>query len=171
MEREHSSAAEVFARRLRETRRARGWTQAELAQRVTEVGRPLSRAAVMQIESGRRGVQLDEAIALAAVLHAVPAQLLSPPEGEIVDLHAKAGVDGQGMRNWLAFGSPFQHVPDPHRDELRRNLEAVLLVHAQALIDANRGNDAAGRAEAVKALVEAVGRHLAALEQEGEHDG
>ena len=81
--------SEIFARRLREVRTARGESQETLAQTMTERGAcPLSKAALLRIEKGKgfdeggRGLSLDEAIALAAVLNAAPAHLLTPPEGE-----------------------------------------------------------------------------------------
>src|SRR5215217_3374746 len=97
---------EVFAARLREMRDARGLTQAELAQQMTEAGRPLSRGALLRLESGERGLLLDEAIALTRLLHAVPAQLLTAPEGALTALTGKEAVDGDGMRNWLVYGEP-----------------------------------------------------------------
>jgi hypothetical protein len=47
--------SEVFARRLRDTRKACGLTQTALAQRATDEGRELDRAAALRIESGERG--------------------------------------------------------------------------------------------------------------------
>src|SRR5688500_17476466 len=81
--------SEVFASRLRELRISRGMSQAELAKRMTAVGRPISKVGLLRIESGARGISLDEAIALIAELHAVPPHLLTPPEGEYVWLTDK----------------------------------------------------------------------------------
>jgi transcriptional regulator with XRE-family HTH domain len=75
--------SEVFAVRLRETRKARNLSQTELARRMTNAGRPMSKEALLRIENGTRGLSLDEAIALIAVLFAVPPHLLTPPGDEM----------------------------------------------------------------------------------------
>lgn len=60
---------EVFARRMREERRRAGVSQADLAQRLTEmIGRQVDPSAVARAEKHQRGVRLDEAIAIAEVL-------------------------------------------------------------------------------------------------------
>src|SRR5688500_4231713 len=97
--------SEIFAARLRETRKARDLTQTELAQLMTDAGLPLSKPALLRIENGERGLSLDEAIALSAVLYAVPAHLLTPPDDGIVALTDKLGVDGEGLRAWLLHGA------------------------------------------------------------------
>jgi transcriptional regulator with XRE-family HTH domain len=154
---------EVFARRLQDTRTARGLTQTELARRATEAGRELDRAAVLRIEKGQRGIGLDEAIALARILHAVPAQLLTAPEGAFTALTGDEGVDGAGLRNWLVYGEPVLGLTIAIDDEgtepegvLRGRLEQDLLRHARALADAARASDKAGITAAGEAIVQAV---------------
>jgi transcriptional regulator with XRE-family HTH domain len=147
--------SEVFATRLRDTRKARGLSQTELAQRMTERGRPMSKAALLRIENGERGLSLDEALAFAAVLFAVPAHLLSPPDDAIVWLTDNMGVDGEGLRAWLLHGYEFiATASDYHRGERAKSLEEVVLAHAQALVDARRGKDKAGEVAALKQLAE-----------------
>jgi transcriptional regulator with XRE-family HTH domain len=72
----------AFGKRLREVReRARPKiTQAQLVERLAELGFELNRDAVIQIESGRRRVTLDEALAIAAVLGVAPVNLVVPLE-------------------------------------------------------------------------------------------
>lgn len=60
--------SKVFASQLRRVREDVPLTAAELATRVTDLGVPMRREAVERIERGERQVQLDEAIACAAVL-------------------------------------------------------------------------------------------------------
>jgi transcriptional regulator with XRE-family HTH domain len=149
--------SEVFAKRLRETRKARGMSQTELAQRMTDWGRPMSREALLRIENGSRGVSLDEALALAATLFAVPPHLLTPLGDEYVWLTDKMGVDGEGMRAWLRYGDAFIADSGDLPDELVADrLQEAIAVHAQALVDATRGNDEAGKREALRAIGQAV---------------
>lgn len=145
--------SEVFAARLRELRKARGLSQGELAQLMKEAGRPMSRAAVQAVEAGTRGISLDEVLAFAAALFAVPTQLLSPVDDETVWLTDKIGVRGDGMRQWLRFGDAFiagaGDLPPERREDLRQQ---AVLVHARALLDAHRANDKAGMQEAFRAI-------------------
>jgi transcriptional regulator with XRE-family HTH domain len=59
---------EVFRARLREVRRLKNWTQADLAAALAGTGLDLGEPAVTRMERGSRGVSLDEAIAISAVL-------------------------------------------------------------------------------------------------------
>jgi hypothetical protein len=169
----------VFAQRLQETRVAREkMSQAELAQRATDVGRPLDRAAVLRIESGQRGLALDEAVALATILRAAPAHLLTPPEGELVALTDKEAVDGEALRNWLMYGAPFLGMAaavavdrDQEQLALRAQLERDLTQYALALTDAVRGEDKAGIRLAGEAIVLAVGDYQEAIERREQSDG
>jgi transcriptional regulator with XRE-family HTH domain len=152
--------SKVFTDRLREVRDDRGYSQAGLARRMTEAGRKLGKLAYMRIENDDRGLSLDEALALAFILRVAPAHLLTPPEGELVALVDGANVNGEAMRNFLRSGVPFAST----REQLSAQLEQRVLIQAQALIDADRGNDKAGRNDALRALVEAALAHRDALE-------
>jgi transcriptional regulator with XRE-family HTH domain len=159
--------SEVFAGRLRETRQARGLSQAELARRLTDAGRPMSKAALLRIESGERGLSLDEALALAHGLNAVAAHLLSPPNGAFIALTDSFALDGSGLRDWLRYGLwSWEPAPDEgHREGERANLEATLARLAVALTDAVNGNDKAGMKDVSWAIVETVRQHPEALKR------
>lgn len=64
-------AARYFGGRLRAERERRGWTQAELAKRLTAAGWPVNPTVLAKIEaarpSDRRSVKIDEALAVAEV--------------------------------------------------------------------------------------------------------
>jgi transcriptional regulator with XRE-family HTH domain len=168
MAEEEQRVSDVFLMRLREMRRARGWSQAELAAVMTEAGRPMGRAALLRIENGERGLSLDEALSFAAVLHVAPAHLLSPRGDGIVWLTSKLGVDGEGMRAWLLHGDEFiATASDYHRGEHAKALERVVLAHAKALMDAQNGDDKAGMKTELVALGSAAANYRAALEKRG----
>lgn len=59
---------ERFARRLRERRVEKGWTQDTLAQRATEAGAPMIQTTVAKTENNTRAVRIGEAVILASVL-------------------------------------------------------------------------------------------------------
>jgi transcriptional regulator with XRE-family HTH domain len=72
--------SDVLARRVREIRKRRGWSQEDLAQRLAELDHPLDRAQVARIEGRRRKVSLDEAFAFAVALGVAPVNLFIPLE-------------------------------------------------------------------------------------------
>ena len=164
--------SEVFRARLRETRKARGnMSQAELGRRMREAGYPLDRAAVLRIEKGERGISLDEALAFASVLYAVPAQMLTPPEGEDVWLTKDFGVNGEGMRAWLRFGDSFIADSGDIPNELfEARAQQAITIFANGLVDANRNGDKAGIKEAFRAIERTVlaERERRAERQKGE---
>lgn len=158
--------SEVFAVRLRETRIARRISQTELARLVTERGVPMSKAAVLRVENRERGLSLDEALALTMALNAVPAYLLSPPEGTVVAVNDSFAMDGAGIREWLRYGlwnwepAPDEGHEDGKRHAFQRNLAALAL----ALVDAVRGNDKAGLRDAERSIIREVARRQKELE-------
>ena len=109
-------ASAVFAARLRETRKARGLTQAELAQRMKAKGHTISETALRRIESWKRGLSLDEAFALIEALEAVPVYMLTPQEDKLIRLSESVATDGEGMRGWLVSGLP-DLIPPERRPE------------------------------------------------------
>jgi transcriptional regulator with XRE-family HTH domain len=60
-------------------RKDRGLSQAQLAQRLVEVGRPMRDTAVSKIERGTRRVDADDLVALALALNVSPLTILLPP--------------------------------------------------------------------------------------------
>jgi hypothetical protein len=146
--------SDVFRARLRETRKRRdNMSQAELGRRMREAGYPLDKAAVLRIEKGERGISLDEALAFASVLAAVPAQMLTPPGDEYVYLTKNVGVNGSGMRAWLRFGDSFiAHSGDIPDELFVARAQQAILIYAKGLVDANLNRDKAGAEEAFRAM-------------------
>jgi transcriptional regulator with XRE-family HTH domain len=159
--------SEVFVRRLRDTREDRRLSQAELAERMRAQGQPMSKQALLALENGRRGVSLDEAVALAAVLHVAFSHLLSPPGDEYVWLTEKQGVDAEGMRAWLLHGDDFVATwGDYQAGERESAFGRALLVHARAYIDAERGDDKGGKARELAELVKVAASYHKLAEEE-----
>lgn len=78
---EHLRPAQVVARRVVEARESRGWTQAKLARRLSDVGYNKSRSTLTKLEGGQyRNVSVDDVFALAAALGVPPVYLLTPLE-------------------------------------------------------------------------------------------
>ncbi|MDR1118507.1 MAG: helix-turn-helix domain-containing protein [Bifidobacteriaceae bacterium] len=84
-------------------RRRQGLTAQQLSDKLREMGAPLARAAISQIETGHRRVSLAEALAIAAALEASPAELVFDPLAEAVEpLPGHSHVTGANASLWLA---------------------------------------------------------------------
>ena len=68
--------------RIAELRDRRGLSQARLARRLRDHGYPLDRTAVTRIESGERGISIDDLVAIAAALNVSPGWLLLPARSD-----------------------------------------------------------------------------------------
>lgn len=179
--------SQVFAMRLRETRKARGLTQVELARRVQSSGRRISPTALVRVERCVRGLSLDEAFALTEALQAVPLYMLTPPADTAIRMSENVATDGAGLREWFVSGIPGRggpdsippdrdHRRDPRRtsppdeiaDDVRRHKFQENMVRlALALVDAVRA-----RAGGEKAALEAIGREVLRREKERDvHEG
>jgi transcriptional regulator with XRE-family HTH domain len=97
---------EVFARRMREVRRRRGWSQQQLAQRLSELGRPMDQTTVHRIESeGTRSlnVSLADVLAIAAALSVSPVYLALPTDDlTSVAITPKTTIDARRAREWFS---------------------------------------------------------------------
>jgi transcriptional regulator with XRE-family HTH domain len=139
-----STPSEVFRGRLREVRQAKGWTQQELAEALSRAGAELTTFAVARMESGKRGISLNEAVAIAAVLGPSLLHMIVPLEergrvhlaprmpAKVVD--ARAWLRGQRPlrqedEQVFFFQAPpseadwFPFVPGPWRFQNRRDFE------------------------------------------------
>jgi transcriptional regulator with XRE-family HTH domain len=159
----------VFGLRVQERRRGRGLTQAELAQRLKAKGYLIEQSGVSEIETGKRkgGVPLELAFAIAEVLQAVPAHLLTPPGDKRIRLSESFAIDGPGLRRWLISGLPWTTArasdqPAPEEvagdvawEQFRDNLARLAFAFADATrIDRDAANAAA------QAIVDEVKRWL-----------
>lgn len=68
-----------FVLRMRLLREAQGISQAEIAARLVRLGIALPQQTIARIETGKRGVRLDEAAGIARVLSVDLAEMLSDP--------------------------------------------------------------------------------------------
>lgn len=74
------AVGEHAARAVTVEREGRGWEQRELAERLTQAGRPMSQPIVSRIESGARRIDVDDLVALAQVFGISAAALLPAAE-------------------------------------------------------------------------------------------
>ena len=77
------SPSAVLGGKVRQVRLRKGWTaQQHLADSLGELGRPIDRTAVQRIESGNRGVSLDDAFTIATALEVPALSLMLPFDKE-----------------------------------------------------------------------------------------
>lgn len=63
---------------VKRLRAARKWSLADLSQAMTNVGRPIAATGLHRMEQGRRRVDVDDLVALAAALDVAPMSLMMP---------------------------------------------------------------------------------------------
>ena len=97
------SVREVYARRLREARKHRDWTQQRLADEMKRIGHPIDRATVAKIERGKRPMEVSELVAFAAALDVAPPALFMPLGTRSVQLTDELTVDAGTAVKW-AYG-------------------------------------------------------------------
>jgi transcriptional regulator with XRE-family HTH domain len=99
----------VFAANLKRERKSAGYTAAALADELGAIGADISRSAIAQIESGRRGtrgVTLDEALAISAALGVPLTAMLMPTDDETVSLAPELEVNSWRALAWLIDDEP-----------------------------------------------------------------
>lgn len=133
--RENQPIGVVFARRMRQIRKAQGMTQTALAERLAELEHPIARSTLNKIESGgprARNVRLEDAVAIAAALNTSPLNMMTPDSNQEFVRVTPAVVEmGAKVRTWLRGYYPllddddlrqfFNVVPDEEFGELMRS--------------------------------------------------
>jgi transcriptional regulator with XRE-family HTH domain len=115
--------SDVVAGRVREVRRKRGLTVAQLAERCAELGMPgLTEQAIYNLEAGRadkqgrrrRAVTVDELLALSLALDVAPVHLLVSPDtdGEPQEITPARVEPASAVRDWVR-GVPTLDGIDP----------------------------------------------------------
>ncbi|OBC02686.1 helix-turn-helix domain-containing protein [Gordonia sp. 852002-50395_SCH5434458] len=93
-------------------RATRGMTVAELAERVSALGRPLTRQAVSEIEAGRRRVDVDDLVVLAVALGVSPSTLLMPRadyHDDVVAVTCGGRLPAEDVWRWIVADAPLDH--------------------------------------------------------------
>jgi transcriptional regulator with XRE-family HTH domain len=98
---------QTAARRVRYLRERLGWSQRDLADRLRNLGAPIDRASVARLETGKRGLSVDEAMRLAAALNVAPVHLLVDPDGdEPVQATPTDQLTPAEARDWIRGAMP-----------------------------------------------------------------
>ncbi|MFE0273795.1 helix-turn-helix domain-containing protein [Streptomyces sp. NPDC058992] len=110
----------AVAANVKRLRAARGLSLRALSEALGEVGRGLSQDAINKIENGAkpdakqvRRVDVDDLVALAAVLRVNPSALLLPPTddpAETVEVTGVGEVSAEAAWDWADGEMPIEHV-------------------------------------------------------------
>jgi transcriptional regulator with XRE-family HTH domain len=137
------SARDVAADRIKEWRRRRAMTGEDLAARCAELGAPhLTRPIIASIETRRRGVSVDDLLALALALDVPPVLLLALPDDGHDALAITTAVhiaDPEVLRGWLVgeaappesntrlyFGAALERMAAPGGEAMPAYAKAVV---------------------------------------------
>ncbi|MGA5108706.1 helix-turn-helix domain-containing protein [Streptomyces pseudogriseolus] len=104
----------VVRARVKELRRRKGWTAAELGEQLATRGVPWNRAIVTNFELGRRpAVSVQELMALALVLDVAPLNLLVPLDSQPYRVTPEATdvQDSVVVWRWLKGEKPLPGTP------------------------------------------------------------
>src|SRR5689334_13386641 len=97
--------SELFAEQMRIVRERKGLNQQQIADRLEEFGVAMDQRTISKIEQGKRGISLDDAVAIAAALGSTPADLCVPSFtgiDEDVAIGPNLVWDRRRARSWLA---------------------------------------------------------------------
>jgi transcriptional regulator with XRE-family HTH domain len=103
---------------VKRLRAARRWSLADLSNELEAVGRPILSSGLHRLEQGKRRVDADDLVALAAAFHVSPISLLLPADGvDDVSLTVTKRVAAQAAWDWMRGRRPLELPTDD--DEAR----------------------------------------------------
>ncbi len=110
---ERGPASDNVALNVSMLRKKRGLSQQELSERLGELGRPMLPSALSKIESGDRGVDVDDLAAIAVALGVNPSRLLLPFAAweEDVLITPEVSVPAWAAWQWADGFAPLPTLP------------------------------------------------------------
>lgn len=167
---------------MRIQRGRKGWTQKQLASRLTRLGLHVHQTTVGKWEAGERRIALDEALAISVALDVCPAHLVAgsysdgtPGDPTIALSESTAPVSAREMRMWVRGQQPlwgqderryYTEVPHDEWLALRRAGVMLLLRSVQDLVEAWADDDRESAVEIIDSISDELGRQRRALERE-----
>lgn len=117
--------AQSVGEEVRRLRKERGWTGADLSERLGQIGLKFEPHAITNLEANRRKtVAVHELVALAAVLGVPPLTLIVPELGADVELLPNQSTDGVRTIMWMTGRwLPYAAVVDDDFDAAQRRYD------------------------------------------------
>ncbi|MCI3272117.1 helix-turn-helix transcriptional regulator [Streptomyces cylindrosporus] len=141
-------AEDIFVRQMKRLRVAQGLSQAELADRVGELGGSLYQQTIAKIESGQRALRLQEADLIAKALRSSVSEMLAAAIDK-AEADPEANPETMDIENLLTRVKAVQR----RRDGLAANLHDARRAETEArfALEAAEARAAAAMAEATRA--------------------
>jgi len=117
--------SETVREHAKRMRKSRGWSLAAVCERMTEAGRPFAISSLSEIENGKRRVDVDDLIALAAALGVSPLWMLMPDasaKDEPIAVTGVGAMDANRYWEWLRAENPLPGSRD-HAEHTRFMLD------------------------------------------------
>ncbi len=179
---------EVLAANLRRIRDHRRLTVRALSGLLGGLGRPMLPSGLTKIEQRGRQVSVEDLVALALALNVSPTYLLTPPEGEWVQLTPTERASAFHLDGWLSGGFPLpaganaeafmELAPDHKRAEERAfrhpalmALTALRVLARDAVLAGQAGEKPAATAKGLREQAALVVRYVELLAGEVELGG
>lgn len=113
-----------FIENMKTLRERKGWSQGELARRVSDLGwEGFHQTTISRVEKGERPVRLAEARGIAAALDATVAQMTSPPSGQAARIY-----EMQRQAQAIASAAAELHKAAKNYEEVRVDALATLRI-------------------------------------------
>lgn len=109
-----TAALKVAGRQVAEVRERRGWSQADLAERVNDlVGEGWHQTTVAKIEKGQRQIDVRALLFLAVALDVSPLHLIVPRDDDaVLTVTEKHEVSASEARAWIRGEQPLPDMDD-----------------------------------------------------------
>ncbi len=122
----------LLGKRVRAVRSRKDWSQQRLADEMELLGVPMDRSAVAKVETGARGVSIDEVFAFALALGVSPTALLVPRAQEQVSIAPRVERDAFGVAQWIRGIFPVYENSEPIEVAVRSFFDEVSDVEERA---------------------------------------
>lgn len=128
---------------VRRLKTDRDWSLADLSERMSEAGRPILPTGLHRLLNGKRRVDVDDLMALAAAFEVTPITLLLPTipkgtpqqEASNVEITGKISVDAFTAWDWIRGERPLTDYRDDQSFEMilfrRRSLPSALVQYTR----------------------------------------
>lgn len=101
-----ATASQVIGRNMRRIRKMKGWSAADLAVRLAELGMSLHSTAVTNTEIGKRKVSADDLMVFAFALDVTPAALLTLGFSGGLQVAPSVQIGAQQAQRWISGECP-----------------------------------------------------------------
>ncbi|MDR1790280.1 MAG: helix-turn-helix transcriptional regulator [Propionibacteriaceae bacterium] len=124
---------------IRAARNRIGISEQQLSKRLTNLGNPIARTTINQIENGLRSISLPETLVFAVALGVPPVELIYDPEARNVEiLPGNFEMSGDEAVEWLSGAVPVREPGQTKEEWLSNSVDPHISDAAEAWITLGR---------------------------------